>query len=78
MEKKLSGDTGDRTGPFACKANAVPLSYIAILEDRAFKTHLFTFAHYFVGIRVNTCNFFLSNLSFMKGFLTGTIQDLMA
>ena len=39
---------GIEPGPFACKANAVPLSYIAILEDRAFKTHLFTVAHYFV------------------------------
>ena len=46
--KKLSGDARDRTGPFTCKANAIPLSYIAILEDRAFKTHLFTVAHYFV------------------------------
>ena len=42
---------GSNLGPFTCKANAVPLSYIAILEDRAFKKyyiHLFTVAHYFV------------------------------
>ena len=31
---------GSNIGPFTCKANAVPLSYIAILEDRV--------AHYFV------------------------------
>ena len=41
---------GIEPGPFACKANAVPLSYIAILEDRAFETHLFPVAHYFVVI----------------------------
>ena len=42
---------GSNPGPFTCKANAVPLSYMAILEDRAFKKyyiHLFTVAHYFV------------------------------
>ena len=38
-------------GPFTCKANVLPLSYIAILEGRVFKKyciHLFTVAHYFV------------------------------
>ena len=54
MEKKLSGDAGDRTrGLLTCKVNAVPLSYIAILEDRAFKKyyiHVFTVAHYFVAM----------------------------
>ena len=39
---------GIEPGPFAYKANPVPLIYIAILEDSAFKTHLFTIAHYFV------------------------------
>ena len=42
---------GSNLEPFTCKANAVPLSYIAILEDRAFKKyyiHLFTVAHHFV------------------------------
>ena len=42
MEKKCNGKKikwrcrGSNPGPFTCKANAVPLSYIAILEDRAF------------------------------------------
>ena len=43
---------GSNPGPFTCKANAVPLTYIAILEYRAFKKyyiHLFTVAHYFVA-----------------------------
>ena len=42
---------GSNQGPFTCKANAVPLSYIPILEDGAFKKyyiHLFTVARYFV------------------------------
>ena len=60
MEKKCNGKKikwrclGSNPGPFTCKANAVPLSYIAILEGRAFKKyyiHLFTVAHYFVAIR---------------------------
>ena len=52
--KKCNGKTikwrgqGSNPGPFTCKANAVPLSYIAILEDRAFKKYIFTVAHYFV------------------------------
>ena len=51
---------GSNPRPFTCKANALPLSYIPILEDRAFKKyyiHLFTVAHYFVieqkGSQVN-------------------------
>ena len=57
MEKICSGKKikrrcwGSNPGPFTCKGNAVPLSYISILEDRAFKKyyiHLFTVAHYFV------------------------------
>ena len=57
MEKKIKWICrGSNPEPFTCKANAVPLSYIAILEDRAFKKyyiHLFTVAHYFdVMIRV--------------------------
>ena len=38
---------GSNPGPFTCKAKAVPLSYIAILEDRAFKKYIFklTVAH---------------------------------
>ena len=57
MEKKCNRKKikwrcrGSNPGSFTCKANAVPLSYIAILEDRAFKKyyiHLFTVAHYFV------------------------------
>ena len=46
MEKKLSGDAGDRT-----LGLSHALSCIAILEDRAFKKyyiHLFTVAHYFL------------------------------
>ena len=39
---------GIEPGPFTCKANAVPLSYIAILKDGAFKKYVFTVAHYFV------------------------------
>ena len=30
---------GSNPGPFTCKANAVALSYIAILEERAFKKY---------------------------------------
>ena len=41
---------GSNLGPFTCKANAVPLSYIAILEDRALKKYIFTVAHYFVAM----------------------------
>ena len=52
MEKKVKWRCrGSNPGPFTCKVNAVPLSCIAILEDRAFKKyyiHLFTIAHYFV------------------------------
>ena len=54
MGKKCNGKKikwrcrGSNPGPFTCKANAVPLSYIAILEDRAFKKYIFTVAHYFV------------------------------
>ena len=51
MEKIKWRCRGSNPGPFTCKANALPLSYIAILEDRAFKKyyiHLFTVAHYFV------------------------------
>ena len=49
MEKKIKWRCrGSNPGPFTCKANAVPLGYIGILEDRAFKTHLFTVGHYFV------------------------------
>ena len=51
-------------GAFTCKANALPLSYITILKDRAFKKcyiHLFTVAHYFVvmirAVQVNTSIF---------------------
>ena len=33
---------GIEPGAFTCKANAVPLSYIAILEDRAFKKYIFS------------------------------------
>ena len=47
MEKKLSGDAGDRTQGLS----HAPLSYITILEDKALKKyyiHLFTVAHYFV------------------------------
>ena len=34
---------GSNPGPFSftCKANAVPLSYIAVLEDRAFKKYIY-------------------------------------
>ena len=38
---------GIEPGAFHMKANAVPLSYIAMLEGRAFKKY-FTVAHYFV------------------------------
>ena len=57
MERKCNGKKikwrcqGSNPGPFTCKANAVPLSYIAVLEDRAFKKyyiHLFTVVHNFV------------------------------
>ena len=54
MEKKCNGKKikwrcqGSNPGPFTCKANAVPLRYIAILKDRAFKKYIFTVAHYFV------------------------------
>ena len=52
MEKKIKWRCrGSNPGLFTCKANAVPLSYIAVLEDRAFTKyyiHLFTVAHYFV------------------------------
>ena len=36
---------GSNSGPFTCKANAVPLSYIAILEDRAFKKYINLLSH---------------------------------
>ena len=43
MEKKKTNEKkmkwrcrGSNPGPFTCKANAVPLSYIAILEGRAY------------------------------------------
>ena len=49
MEKKIKWRCrGLNTGPFTCKANTVPLSYIAIFEGRAFKKYIFTVAHYFV------------------------------
>ena len=34
---------GSNPGSFTCKANAVPLSYIAILEDRAFKNIIYIY-----------------------------------
>ena len=49
LEKKCNGKKikwkcrGSNPGPFACKANAVPLSYIAILEDTAFKKYTFIY-----------------------------------
>ena len=51
MEKNSVEMPGIEPGAFTCKASALPLSYIAILEDRAFKKyyiHLFTVPHYFV------------------------------